>query len=93
MGAASGTLTPNVVTTVAMFADGNGLEVINRSQTGEIWCRLDGNDPTVGGANCYVVLGARMFPTPTQGSYGPISVRMISNAALSYSVEGRVRIR
>lgn len=84
-----GTLTGSAVTAVAVVADLNGLQIVNRTQTGAIYVRLDGVDPTVAGDDCFVVLGARHFPT---GRTGSIDVRMISSDNLAYSVEGRVAV-
>jgi hypothetical protein len=84
--AASGTLTGGAVTTVTVTATADGVEVINRTQTGEIWVRLDGTDPTVAGADCFVVLGARLFPARN----GLVTVKLIASSALAYAVEGLV---
>jgi hypothetical protein len=84
--AKSGTLTaggPATTVVVGMIRD--GVTVINRSQTGELWVRLDGQDPTVAGDDCFVVLGARTF-TPPDIDWA-MEIRMISSQALNYSVE------
>lgn len=83
--AKSGTLTANTVKTETVSTDYQGIVVVNRDQTGEIWVRIDGTDPTVGGADCFVVLGARQFATEGSGS---ITVKMISTSAIRYTVEG-----
>lgn len=89
--AKSGTLTSNVVTSVEITdAWPAGIEVINRSGTGEIWVRLDGVNPTVAGDDCYVVLGARRFEPQTVGRES-VTVKLISSGALKYTVEGTVR--
>lgn len=85
--ARSGTLAPGVVTAVDVVADGNGLQIVNRSGSGAIWVRLDGVDPVAAANDTFVVLGVRHFPTRT----GPVNVRMISAAALDWTVEGVVR--
>lgn len=89
--AKSGTLTPNVVTAVAITNGWpDGVEVINRTGTGQIWVRLDGVNPTVAGDDCYVVLGARRFDPPDGANRPwPLSVRLISTEALDYTVEGQ----
>lgn len=86
--AKSGTLTISTVATVTVTADGNGIQIVNRSQTGTIWVRLDGVDPVAAADDNYAVLGVRHFPTRT----GAISVRLLSTAALDYSVEGLVTV-
>lgn len=82
----SGTLTGGAVTTVLISNHNNAVEVVNRAQTGAIWVRVDGVDPTVAGDDCYVVLGARRIPVS-----GPditdAEVRLISDANLAYTVE------
>lgn len=92
LNARSGTLTPNTVASVPITdAYPDGLWVINRSQTGEIWVRLDGQNPTVAGDDCFVVLGARYFPATTIGREA-VTVRLISTLALTYTVEGTVPV-
>lgn len=82
--AKSGTLTISTVASVTVTADGGGVQVVNRSQTGVIWVRLDGTDPVAAADDCFSVLGVRHFPTHT----GAVTVKMISANALDYSVEG-----
>jgi hypothetical protein len=82
----SGTLTANTVAPLTITDHNNWVEVVNRSQTGEIWVRTDGTDPTVAGNDCYVVLGARRLHI-TKADTQSADVRLISNAALAYTVE------
>jgi len=84
--AQSGTLTANVTTTVNITDAYPAVLVVNRSQTGTIWVRLDGVNPTVAGANCRPVLGARSFGINPYER--PTSVRLIADTALDYTVEG-----
>jgi hypothetical protein len=85
-----GILTANVVTTVTITdAWPGGIDIVNRSLTGEIWVTLDGSTPTVAGDDCYVVLGARRFDNPSIGD-DTVAVRLLSTAALAYSVESTV---
>lgn len=84
--AKSGQLAAGVVTTVTVKADGSGIQLVNRSQSGEIWVRMDGTDPVVKGDDSFAVLGVRHFPTRT----GEVEVRMISSGTPEYSVEGLV---
>jgi hypothetical protein len=86
--AKSGTLTANVVSTVTVSADGRGIQVVNRTQTGVIWVRLDGVDPVAAADENFTVLGVRHFPTRT----GSIQVRLLSTDALAYTVEGMVDV-
>jgi hypothetical protein len=86
--AKSGTLTANVVTTLTVNADGLGLQIVNRTQTGVIWVRLDGTDPVAAADDNFSVLGVRHFVTRT----GAVQVRLISTGALDYSVEGVVDV-
>lgn len=90
LNARSGTLTPSTVATVAITdAWPDGIWVTNRTQSGQIWVRFDGVNPVVGADDCYVVLGARLFPVTTSGR-DAISVKLISTQALDYTVEGSV---
>jgi hypothetical protein len=81
---AHGTLTAGQVTTVTIDVGFAGFEVLNRSRTGEMWVRYDGQDPVPGAAGSYVVVGARAFETRRRG---PLEVRLRSDDALSFSVE------
>lgn len=62
--------------------------VTNRTGTSEIYVRLDGTDPTVGGQESFVLPAAvcsRVFDVdPTHA----LIVRLISSGAMAYSVEG-----
>lgn len=89
--ARSGTLTAGGPATTVDITDAwpGGIWVINRSQTGEIWVTLDGSVPTVAGNDCFVVLGARFFANPRVGD-DTVAVKLISSAALTYSVESTV---
>jgi hypothetical protein len=86
--AKSGTLVANTVATVTVDADGRGIQVVNRTQTGVIWVRLDGVTPVAAADDNFVVLGVRHFPTRT----GSITVKLISADALAYTVEGMVDV-
>jgi hypothetical protein len=87
----SGTLTIDTVTSVALTdVWPEGVWVHNRHQTGEIWVRLDGTDPTVGGDDCYIVQGSRFFPA-SEIAREDVTVKLISSAALNYAVEGAVK--
>lgn len=90
LNAKSGTLTPATVATVTI-TDGypDGVWVANRSQSGQIWVRFDGVNPTVAGDDCCLVMGFRLFPVTTVGKE-TIVVKLISSAALDYTVEGTV---
>lgn len=85
---AHGTLTANTVTSVSITPGSGGVVVVNRDQAGAIWVRIDGQDPTLFGANSYVILGAREFPmSRRQIQNGDVVVKMLSDAARTYSVE------
>lgn len=93
LNAKSGTLVADAVTTVTITDTWpGGIEVVNRSQTGQIWVRLDGVAPTVAGDDCFLVMGARYFDPPGPGIAGSNTentvVKLISSAALDYTVEG-----
>lgn len=87
--AKSGTLVANTVTSVTVTdVNPGGVEIVNRSQTGQIWVTLDGTEPTVAGDDCFIVLGARYFENPTVPAREQVVVKLISSAALDYTVEG-----
>jgi hypothetical protein len=81
---AHGTLTGGQVTTVTVDIGYGGFEVVNRSLTGTIWVRYDGQDPAPGAAGSFSVLGARAFELRRRG---PIEVRLVADAGLDFSVE------
>ncbi len=85
-----GTLVANTVTSLDITQHGGHLEIVNRSGTGEIFVRFDGVDPVVLADDTFVVVGARRFPIENLGisDVTTVNVRLISTAALKYSVEG-----
>jgi len=89
--ALSGTLTANVATTGLQLTATypGGINIINRSGTGTIWYRLDGTAPTVAGNDCHPVLGAVHIDNPfdTGTALGAVTVKLISDAALAYTIE------
>lgn len=86
--AVSGTLTPDEVEPVTVTdTRPAGIEIVNRSGSGTIWYRLDGVDPTVGGAGCHPVLGSRRIDNPWSTGGKSVTVKLISDEALDYTVE------
>lgn len=87
--ATSGTLTANTATSNVMVNEGpNGVQVVNRSfvqgaTTEPIWVSLTSTPPTVAGADCFPVFGARLFEGDEIGS----ELRLISAYAADYTVE------
>lgn len=85
---APGVLTANEVTVVTLAPGFGGLVVVNRSQSGEIWVTINGDEPEVAGEGSYCVLGARDFPlTRYRLQQGPVTVKLISSEALAFTVE------
>lgn len=85
---AHGTLTAGSVTTVTIVPGEEGIVVVNRDLDGELWVRLDNQDPAVGQAGSYVVIGARVFPMARPDvRKGITNVRLIADADRAYSVE------
>lgn len=84
----SGTLVANTPTSVTVRGWDNGVWVINRTASTEIWVRLDGTAATVAGADCFCVSGARNFPTPNAN----VTLSLISTGTPDYSVEGAVPV-
>lgn len=83
--ARSGTLTASAVTTVSVGDDVAGLLINNHAGSPPIYITYDGRTPTVGGDDCYPVLGSRYFALPQ--STDAVSVKLISSGAVSYTVE------
>jgi hypothetical protein len=82
-----GALTANTVKQIELESGRGGIVVVNRTQEGIIWVRIDGQDPVPEGAGTYAVFGAREFPlTRNQQNY-PIDVRMITDEDRAYTVE------
>lgn len=80
------TLTAATVDKVTLSTHLGGVEVVNRDQgTSELYVRVDGTDPTVGGDDCYVVpaASARTIVLPDRGK---CEARVICSAAVAYSV-------
>jgi hypothetical protein len=84
-----GTLTPNTVYAFTLDAFCTQVTITNRSQTGEIYFRVDGSDPAVGGAESFVCLGTRAVVPPNYGLTN--SVRLISTDALKYTIAGETQ--
>jgi hypothetical protein len=90
LNARSGTLTPSTATPIAITdAFPGGIWVHNRTQTGEIWVRLDGTPAAVAADDNFLVSGSRHFPPYRIGTEA-VTVSLISNQALDYTVEGTV---
>lgn len=85
---AHGGLTADTVKSVEVEAGRKGVVVVNRAQTGVIWVRLDGTDPVVEGGGTYAVFGAREFDLPRVQQGATVTVKMVADSALAYSVEG-----
>lgn len=90
-----GTLVANVVTTVDIDNAGGEIEIVNRTLTGAIYVRFGPSAatvaaPTVAGDDCYVVVGARRFDLRHAAilETDTLRVKLISSAALDYSIEG-----
>lgn len=88
--AKSGTLTPNVVETVSIEVTATGaanaVGILNRSESNAIWVRLDGKDPEVEGDDSFPVMNYRLFDA--RAGFTTVTVKMISDTALDYTVEG-----
>jgi hypothetical protein len=84
--AVSGTLVGGVVSTVTVRGWTYGINVINRTGTGQLWVTINGSTPSVAGNDCFVVLGARNFPCNNADTV----VKIICSGANDYTVEGAV---
>ena len=92
--AASGTLVSGTVTTVKFPQYFWNLIVVNRSTDQEIWVRTDGEDPTVGGDDCFPVLPQQsitfsngvLSQEPVVRVGGGTQVSLISSGTPNYTV-------
>ena len=90
--ALAGALVANTPASVTVTASQYGIWVENRTAATEIWVRLDGTAATVAGNDCYLVTGARNFPTPFGGKDVNVAVSLISSSTPSYAVSGVVPV-
>jgi hypothetical protein len=82
-----GALVANVVTDVTFDYNASSAYILNRSGAAEIYIRVDGVNPTVGGADCDVIptaIGWVEIPLPGDA---PFSVRLISSGTPTYTVK------
>ncbi len=83
-----GILSANQVASVSITPGEEGIVVVNRTLSGEIWVRIDGTDPQIGADGSYVVIGAREFPLGRAAvRKGTVNVRLLSDAVRQFSVE------
>ncbi len=97
----SGTLTINTPATVVINGT-YGVWVENRTQTGTVWARGDGQVATVAGDNCWSVVGRRYIPlrwlSPAPAgpnvisTDGSVSISLVASAALEYTVEAAEQV-
>lgn len=84
----SGTLTPNVVTQVTFPLGYGAVEIMNTGSI-ELWVRMDGVNPTVGGDDSIIVPAMTYAvinnPKPTSNT---TDVRMVAYSTTEYSVSG-----
>jgi hypothetical protein len=92
-----GTLVAGVVTTVQLDEPFEDVEVLNRSGSAEIYFRLDGVAPTVGGTDCQVVPasisgvqvnGITSLAQKADGSIPGSTVKLISSGTPTFTVSG-----
>lgn len=79
------TLTAATVDTITMTGSVPRFEVKNRG-TGDIYFRVDGVNPTVGGDDTYIVCSGEALQVPSGGGPDSAEVRLISAATIAYSV-------
>lgn len=86
---AHGTLVAGVATgNIKGFEGPTGVNVVNRSamegRTNQpIWVSTTSTPPTIAGANCYPIYGARLFLADEVGN----ELRLIAASALDYTIE------
>jgi hypothetical protein len=79
------TLGANAVDVVTLTAKFKAVEVLNRGSV-EIYFRIDGTAPTVGGDNCFVAPAGAVLQVPSLQASDV--VRLIASSACAYSVTG-----
>lgn len=80
------TLTPATVDTVTFGEDYGVVEVLNRNGAGELYFTVDGAAPVVAGNSTHVLPAAISAMTVVAGGTSNTVVRLISAAAVAYSV-------
>jgi len=93
----SGTTVAATVTTVTFASWYHNVEVINRS-SGDMWARIDGIDPTIGGDECFFVaplgfidvINPKLPPEPALGTTSNTVVKIISAANATYTIQAGV---
>jgi hypothetical protein len=93
----SGTTVGAAVTTVTFANWYHNIEIVNRS-SGDMWARVDGVDPTVGGDDCFFiaamssidVINGKLPPEPAIGQTSNTVVKIITAANQTYSVQAGV---
>lgn len=80
------TLTPASVDVVTFGEDLRQVEVLSRNGAGELYFTVDGATPTVAGDSTHVLPAAISSMTVPAGGSGNTVVRLISAAAVTYSV-------
>lgn len=83
-----GTLTANQVATVTLDEPYELVEVLSRNGAAEIYFRLDGQSPTVGGNDCQVVPAAVGSVVVGGITTAPTVVTLISVGSPTYTVSG-----
>jgi hypothetical protein len=79
------TLGANAVDVVTLTAKFKAVEVLNRGSV-EIYFRVDGTPPTVGGDDCFVVVPGASLQVPSLDASDV--VRLIAASTCAYSVTG-----
>lgn len=82
-----GTLVANAVTTVTFTADFGKVEVLNRGSA-DLWFRIDGTDPVIGEDDVEICPAGQWAIVDRSDLNGATEVRLISAAAVPYSVRG-----
>lgn len=84
-----GTLVASTKATVTLTVAWRSVQVDNRAATGDIFFTTTGVDPTVGGADCFVVPPGKSLTVPNAGYANKTCVvELISSATPAYSVTG-----
>jgi hypothetical protein len=93
----SGVTVGNTVSTITFANWYHNIEIVNRSST-DMWVRVDGVDPTVGGDECFFVpaqsfidvVNGKLPPEPALGLTSNTIVKLITATAANFTLQAGV---
>lgn len=85
-----GTLTPNVVASVALGLDADRIEVANRAEEGTVWFTIDGSTPEPNGNGVEIVPSGTALEVRRVAA-GNVTVKLLSTLPVDYSIAGETK--